>query len=103
VFAIAWPLRKRLRRPLALMWLVIALFAVGRFAEFFVRSDSDDLALGLETAQWTSLLFLAVAASGAWLTLRRRPAAGAVENQESRERAAADRGAANSRTQPGCR
>jgi phosphatidylglycerol:prolipoprotein diacylglycerol transferase len=70
VFAIAWPLRKRLRRPLALMWLVIALFAVGRFLEFFVRSDSPDLALGLEIAQWTSLALLVVAVVGAWLTLR---------------------------------
>jgi phosphatidylglycerol:prolipoprotein diacylglycerol transferase len=77
VFAIAWPLRKRLeRRPLALMWLVIGLFAVGRFFEFFVRSDSADLALGLETAQWTSLLLLAVVAAGAWLTLGRRRMAG---------------------------
>ena len=73
VFAIAWPLRKRLQpRPLALTWLVIALLATGRFFEFFLRSDSADLALGLETAQWTSLLLLAVAAAGAWLTLRRR-------------------------------
>jgi phosphatidylglycerol---prolipoprotein diacylglyceryl transferase len=79
VFAIAWPLRKRLeRRPLALMWLVIGLFAVGRFFEFFVRSDSADLALGLETAQWTSLLLLAVAVAGAWLTLRRWPTPGAA-------------------------
>jgi phosphatidylglycerol---prolipoprotein diacylglyceryl transferase len=75
VFAIAWPLRKRLKRPLALMWLVIALFAVGRFFEFFVRSDSADLALGLEIAQWTSLVLLAVAAAGAWLTLGRPSAA----------------------------
>jgi phosphatidylglycerol---prolipoprotein diacylglyceryl transferase len=74
VFAIAWPLRKRLQpRPLALTWLVVALLAAGRFVEFFARSDSADLALGLETAQWTSLLLLAVAAAGAWLTLRRRP------------------------------
>jgi phosphatidylglycerol---prolipoprotein diacylglyceryl transferase len=73
VFAIAWPLRKRLeRRPLALVWLVIGLFAVGRFLEFFLRSDSADLALGLEIAQWTSLLLLAVVAAGAWLTLGRR-------------------------------
>jgi len=79
VFAIAWPLRKRLKRPLALMWLVIALFAVGRFFEFFVRSDSADLALGLETAQWTSLALLVVAGVGAWMTLhpRRRESAGA--------------------------
>jgi phosphatidylglycerol---prolipoprotein diacylglyceryl transferase len=74
VFAIAWPLRKRLKRPLALTWLVIALFAVGRFFEFFLRSDSADLALGLEIAQWTSLLLLAVAAAGAWLTGGRQPA-----------------------------
>jgi hypothetical protein len=33
------------------MWLVIALFAVGRFFEFFLRPDSADLALGLEIAQ----------------------------------------------------
>jgi phosphatidylglycerol:prolipoprotein diacylglycerol transferase len=78
VFAIAWPLRKRLRRPTALMWLVVALLAVGRFFEFFLRSDSADLALGLEIAQWTSLALLAVAAAGAWLTLaagRRRAGA----------------------------
>ena len=76
VFAIVWPLRKRLKRPLALMWLVIALFAVGRFFEFFLRSDSADLALGLEIAQWTSLALLAVAGAGAWLTVgprRREP------------------------------
>jgi phosphatidylglycerol:prolipoprotein diacylglycerol transferase len=73
VFAIAWPLRKRLKRPLALMWLVIALFAVGRFFEFFLRSDSADLALGLEIAQWTSLALLAIAGAGAWLTRGRRP------------------------------
>jgi phosphatidylglycerol---prolipoprotein diacylglyceryl transferase len=74
VFAIAWPLRKRLQpRPLALTWLVVALLAAGRFVEFFARSDSADLALGLETAQWTSLLLLAIAGAGAWLTLRGRP------------------------------
>jgi phosphatidylglycerol---prolipoprotein diacylglyceryl transferase len=71
VFAIAWPLRKRLKPPLALMWLVIALLAAGRFVEFFLRSDSADLALGLETAQWTSLALLAVALVGAWLSAGR--------------------------------
>ncbi|MGH2948564.1 MAG: prolipoprotein diacylglyceryl transferase [Solirubrobacteraceae bacterium] len=75
VFAIAWPLRKRLQPwPLALMWLVLALLAVGRFFEFFLRSDSEDLALGLEIAQWTSIVLLAVAVTGAWVTLRRWPA-----------------------------
>jgi phosphatidylglycerol:prolipoprotein diacylglycerol transferase len=71
VFAIAWSLRNRLSRPTAMTWLVIALLAVGRFVEFFARSDSETLALGLETAQWTSLALVAVAAVGAWLTIRR--------------------------------
>ena len=71
VFAIVWPLRHRLRRPTALTWLVIGLLAAGRFVEFFVRSDSDTLALGLETAQWTSVVLIAVAGVGAWLTLGR--------------------------------
>jgi prolipoprotein diacylglyceryltransferase len=72
IFAIAWPMRRRLRRPLALTWLVLALLAAARFVEFFVRSDSADLALGLETAQWTSLLLLAIAAAGAWFTRAHR-------------------------------
>jgi phosphatidylglycerol:prolipoprotein diacylglycerol transferase len=73
VFAIVWPLRHRLTRPTAMIWLVMALLAAGRFVEFFVRSDSDVLWLGLETAQWTSLFLIAFAATGAWFTLRRRP------------------------------
>jgi prolipoprotein diacylglyceryltransferase len=72
VFAIAWPLRTRLLRPLALTWLVIGMLAIGRFLEFFLRSDSEDLALGLEIAQWTSVALVVVAAAGAWLTLGRR-------------------------------
>jgi phosphatidylglycerol:prolipoprotein diacylglycerol transferase len=71
VFAIVWPLRHRLRHPTAITWLVIALLATGRFIEFFVRSDSKTLALGLETAQWTSLVLIALAALGAWLTIGR--------------------------------
>jgi phosphatidylglycerol:prolipoprotein diacylglycerol transferase len=58
VFAVVWPLRRRLRQPLAVMWLVLALLALARFAQFFVRSDSAAGALGLEAAQWTSLAML---------------------------------------------
>jgi phosphatidylglycerol:prolipoprotein diacylglycerol transferase len=76
VFAIVWPLRRRLTRPTAMVWTVIGLLAAGRFVEFFVRSDSDTLALGLETAQWTSLLLLVLAGLGAWFTLVRRRADG---------------------------
>lgn len=75
VFALVLALRKWLTAPTAMMWLVIALLSAGRFAEFFVRSDSDTVALGLEVAQWTSLVLFAVAALGAWLTLGRRAGA----------------------------
>lgn len=77
IFAVVWPLRHRLPRMLDLTWLVLALFAVGRFFEFFVRSDSPNLALGLDNAQWTSIALLVVSVVG-WLLTRgyqaRRPA-----------------------------
>ena len=68
IFAIAWPLRHRLPRRGDLVWLVLALFAGGRFAEFFVRSDSPQLALGLNNAQWTSVVLLLLSAIGWQLT-----------------------------------
>ena len=71
VFAIVWPLRHRLRRPTMAVWVVLALLAAGRFAEFFIRSDSATSALGLETAQWTSLALVLSAAAGAWIARRR--------------------------------
>jgi phosphatidylglycerol:prolipoprotein diacylglycerol transferase len=70
-FAIVWPLRHRLRQPTAATWLVMALLSAGRFVEFFVRSDSATVGLGLETAQWTSLGLILAAGGGAWLTRRR--------------------------------
>ena len=70
IFAIAWPLRHRLR-PGELTWLVVALFSLGRFFEFFGRSDSPELALGLNNAQWTSLSLLVIALAGWWLTIGR--------------------------------
>jgi phosphatidylglycerol:prolipoprotein diacylglycerol transferase len=71
VFVVAWSLRRRLRRPMATTWLVVALLAAGRFAEFFVRSDSKTVGLGLEVAQWTSVALIGVAGLGAWLTIGR--------------------------------
>ena len=68
IFAIVWPLRRRLRRPLTMMWLVIALFGIGRFVEFFARSDSEEVALGLNPAQYTSLALVAAAAGGFLVT-----------------------------------
>ena len=73
-FAIAMALRGRLRdRPTAMIWLVIALLALGRFVEFFARSDSATVALGLETAQWVSVALIVLAAAGAWFTRGHRP------------------------------
>jgi phosphatidylglycerol---prolipoprotein diacylglyceryl transferase len=73
IFALVWPLRHRLRRPGDLAWLVLGLFAAGRFFEFFLRSDSPELALGLNNAQWTSLGLLVIVAIGWPLTARRAP------------------------------
>ena len=79
IFAAVWPLRHRLSRPGDLAWLVLALFAVGRFFLFFLRGDSPELALGLSNAQWTSVVLLLVVIAGFALTRRfgaNRPADG---------------------------
>jgi phosphatidylglycerol:prolipoprotein diacylglycerol transferase len=76
VFAVMWPLRDRLPRPGDLGWLVLGLFSLGRFFEFFLRSDSPQLALGLSNAQWTSLaLVSAVVVGRAWSARRWAPPA----------------------------
>jgi phosphatidylglycerol:prolipoprotein diacylglycerol transferase len=72
VFAAMWLMRNRARYPGDLAWLVLGLFAFGRFFEFFARSDSPGLALGLDNAQWTSLaLLVAVVAGWQMLTIFR--------------------------------
>lgn len=69
IFAIVWPNRRQLMaRPLRAVFTVLALFSVGRFAMFFVRSDSPDAALGLSSTQWTSLALLVIALVGLVLT-----------------------------------
>lgn len=70
IFAVVWPSRHRLRRPGDLSWLVLGLFAAGRFFVFFLRSDSPQLALGLSNAQWTSIVLLVVVIAGRMLTAR---------------------------------
>jgi phosphatidylglycerol:prolipoprotein diacylglycerol transferase len=77
IFAIVWPLRRRLQRPTAMTWLVLGLFSLGRFIEFFARSDSPEALWGLSTTQVTSLVLLAVSILGAAATLRapRKPSA----------------------------
>ena len=64
IFTVAFGLRNRLPRVGDAVWLVLALFAVGRFFEFFLRSDSPALALGLNNTQWTSVVLLIVVILG---------------------------------------
>lgn len=65
IFAVVWPSRRRLiARPLRAVFTVLAMFSVGRFAMFFVRSDSPDAALGLNSTQWASLALLVIALVG---------------------------------------
>ena len=71
VFAVMWWMRDRARREGDLMWLVLGLFAVGRFFEFFARADSPQLALGLDNAQWTSIAMLVAVVAG-WRRAGRR-------------------------------
>lgn len=71
LFALVWPLRGRFRTPGVLLFTVIALYAAGRFAMFFARSDSETLTLGLNGTQWTSLALLVVSIV-AIVVLRRR-------------------------------
>jgi phosphatidylglycerol:prolipoprotein diacylglycerol transferase len=71
VLAMMLALRDRIRRPGDMAWLVVVLFAVGRFAEFFLRSDSPQLALGLSNAQWTSVALLIAAVLGRSVAVRR--------------------------------
>jgi len=92
ILAVVWPLRNRIRTPLMLVWLVLGLFTAGRFLEFFLRSDSPQLALGLDTAQWTSLVMLAVSVAGAVLTLRHKRAIQAMANGGAGDQAPPARG-----------
>lgn len=76
LFALVWPLRGRFRTPGVLLFTVIALYAAGRFAMFFARSDSEALTLGLNGAQWTSLALLVVSIVAIVVLRRRRDPAG---------------------------
>lgn len=70
IFAVIWPLRSRLLAPGLALALVVALYATGRFAMFFVRDDSDTVALGLSSSHLISLVLLAVSLAGIALAVR---------------------------------
>lgn len=69
IFAVVWPLRNRLTHPGSLAWLVFALFAVGRFFTFFLRTDTPVLSGGLSNGQWTSVVLLIAAGAGWAITV----------------------------------
>ncbi|SEH16266.1 prolipoprotein diacylglyceryl transferase [Thermoleophilum album] len=73
MFAVIWPLRHRFQKQLTLLWTVVGAYGLGRFVMFFYRADSEDAALGLNGAQWTSVALVGIAAVGiAWAKLRKR-------------------------------
>lgn len=71
LLGLLWPLRNRIARPGAQLWLTVGLYALGRLAIFFVIRDTHVVALGLRQAQLTSLALIAVAAVGLWVAYRR--------------------------------
>jgi phosphatidylglycerol:prolipoprotein diacylglycerol transferase len=70
LIGVVMALRDRLRRPGALLWLVLGLYGVGRFLMFFYRSDSTSIGLGLNEAQLVSAGLVVAAGIGAWLSGR---------------------------------
>jgi phosphatidylglycerol:prolipoprotein diacylglycerol transferase len=75
IFFVMWPLRHKFRATGQVAALALGLFSIGRFAEFFFRSDSPDLVVGLNNAQWVSLAMLAVAIAG-WMLAGRAQESG---------------------------
>jgi phosphatidylglycerol:prolipoprotein diacylglycerol transferase len=61
IFGMLWKLRGRIRPSSALFLLYLTLYSTGRFFLSFLRLDSNTVLLGLNQAQWISLLVLAVA------------------------------------------
>ena len=79
VFAVLWWLRPRLRIDGQLFALYLALYAIGKFALSFLRTETMWLA-GLQEAQLLSIAALALAVLWAWWSARRSvPSAARVE------------------------
>ena len=70
IFAVVWPRRHAFKPPGVLLFTVLGIYAMGRFFLFFLRNDSDQLALGMSNGQVVSLL-LAAACAFAIARLRR--------------------------------
>jgi phosphatidylglycerol:prolipoprotein diacylglycerol transferase len=75
MLAVLWPLRARFRQPTSLLWTVVGIYGIGRLFMFFVRSDSDEVVVGLNGAQLTSIALVVIAAGGLWTARRARQVA----------------------------
>lgn len=65
IFLVVWPRRDRFAPPGMLIAFVVGSYAIGRFALFFLRNDSDDLVAGLSNGQVASLVVAAAAIAAA--------------------------------------
>ncbi len=61
IFGILWKLRGRVQPGGALFLLYLIIYSTGRFFLSFLRLDSNTVLLGLNQAQWLSLIVLAAA------------------------------------------
>lgn len=61
IFGVLWKLRGRIRPDGTLFLLYLITYSVGRFFLSFLRLDSNTVLLGLNQAQWLSLIVLAIA------------------------------------------
>ena len=61
IFGVLWKLRGRVRPDGAIFLLYLVTYSIGRFFLSFLRLDSNTVLLGLNQAQWLSLIVLAIA------------------------------------------
>ncbi len=61
IFGVLWKLRGRVRPDGAIFLLYLIAYSIGRFFLSFLRLDSNTVLLGLNQAQWLSIVVLAAA------------------------------------------
>ncbi len=61
IFGVLWKLRGRIRPDGSIFLLYLVTYSIGRFFLSFLRLDSNTVLLGLNQAQWLSLIVLAAA------------------------------------------
>ncbi|MFC1991763.1 prolipoprotein diacylglyceryl transferase [Chloroflexota bacterium] len=61
IFGVLWKLRGRVKPDSAIFLLYLVTYSTGRFLLSFLRLDSNTVLLGINQAQWLSLIVLVVA------------------------------------------